>query len=318
MTRLRRRSRLGLCGQSMVEMCLIAPAVVTLAAGGGQVGIIAYGAASVESAARAAARVGAEYPNKSLDFKPTLTVTTYTCGQSPTDTRTEQSVCAAARNAAGLLSGSALTITITYAASISAVPQDVYRAVNSCPGGALETGTVNNLPANTVASISSPAQASASTVLTDSSGNFSICLSAPNASQGNQTTSLNANAVNASGCTFTTSTTVTVATDKTVSPSPVSLTLPATGTCPTPGATPTASGTPAPWTPGAVPTPPPAATCSTSIPDTAYVQVSVSYNAPVFVPFVGKYLESSAGSGSRTVTATQRMQVEPCNMTQGG
>ena len=54
------------------------------------------------------------------------------------------------------------------------------------------------------------------------------------------------------------------------------------------------------------------------MPDTEYVQVTVSYHAPVFVPFVGRYLESPAGSGSRTVTATQRMQVEPCTITQGG
>lgn len=316
---LRNRRRRSL-GQSMVEMCLIAPAVVTLAAGGGQVGIIAYGAASVESAARAAARVGAEYPNKSLDFKVTLNTTTYTCGQTPTDTLTEQSICAAARSAAGLLSGSALTITITYTASISTAPPpgDVVLVANSCPGGALETGTVSGLPAGTVASISSPAQSTSSTVLTDSSGNYSICLNAPNSSQGNQTSSLTASAVNGSGCTFTTSTSITITTSKTVSPSPVNMTLPATGTCPTPNPTPVPTSGTQTFSPGVVPTAPPTPTCSTNIPDTSYVQVRVSYNAPVFVPFVGRYLESSPNSGIRTVTATTRMQVEPCNITQGG
>jgi Flp pilus assembly protein TadG len=304
----------------MVEMCLIAPAVVTLAAGGGQVGIIAYGAASVESAARAAARVGSEYPNKSLDFKTTLNTTTYTCGQTPTDSLTENSICAAARSSAGLLSGSALTVTITYASSISTAPppRDVMLAGNSCPGGALETGTVSNLPSGTVASISSPAQSSASTVLTDSSGNYSICLNAPNNSQGNQTSSLTATAVDGAGCTYSTSTSVTIATDKTVTPSPANMTLPTTGVCPTPVTTPTPTSGTQSFTTGTMPPDPSTPTCSTSIPDTSYVQVSVSYNAPVFVPFVSKYLESSPNSGIRTVTATQRMQVEPCNITQGG
>jgi len=307
-------------GQSMVEMCLIAPALVTLAAGGGQVGIIAYGGASVETAARAAARVGAEYPNKSLDFVATLGVSTYTCGQTPSDTLTEGSVCSAARDAAGLLSGSSFTITVSAASSISAVPPDVVRAGNTCPGGALETGTVGNLPSGTVAAISSPAQATAGTVLTDSTGSYSVCLSAPSNSQGNQTSSLNATAVDNSGCVYSTSTSVVIGTDKSVTPSPADMTLPSGGVCPTPQptATPTASATAQAWTPGPTPTDPPTPTCSTSVPDTEYVQVTVSYHAPVFVPFIGRYLESPSGSGSRTVTATQRMQVEPCSITQGG
>jgi hypothetical protein len=48
------------------------------------------------------------------------------------------------------------------------------------------------------------------------------------------------------------------------------------------------------------------------------VQITVVYHAPVFVPFVGKYLESPVGSGSRAVSATTRMQIEPCSITQGG
>jgi len=225
---LRRRRRSA--GQSMVEMCLVAPALVTLAAGGGQVGIIAYGGASVETAARAAARVGAEYPNKALDFVATLGVSSYTCGQSPADTLTEGSVCSAARDAAGLLSGSSFTIMVTASSSISAAPPDVVRTGNTCPGGALETGTVSNLPVNTVAAISSPAQATAGTVLTDSAGNYSVCLSAPSVSQGNQTSSLTATAVDATGCVYSTSTSVVIGTNKTVTPSPADMTLPLSGT----------------------------------------------------------------------------------------
>jgi Flp pilus assembly protein TadG len=304
----------------MVEMCLIAPALVTLAAGGGQVGIIAYGAASVETAARAAARVAAEYPNKSLDFVATLGLDTYVCGSVAADALTEGSVCSAARGAAGLLAGGSLTVTVTVTSSISMVPGDVVQVTNTCPGGALETGTVSGLPAGTVAAISSPAQATAGTVLSDSTGSYSICLSAPSASQGDQTTSLTATAVDASGCVYSTSVSVVVTTAKTAVPAPADMSLPASGTCPQPQATPspTSYPTPSPWSLGALPTDPPAASCTTTVADTSYVQVTVSYRAPVFVPFVGHYLESPTGSGTRTVSATQRMQVEPCSITQGG
>jgi Flp pilus assembly protein TadG len=320
MTRPRARRRRTV-GQSMVEMCLIAPAMVTLAAGGGQVGIIAYGAASVETAARAAARVASEYPNRSLDFVAGQGTTTYTCGQPISDSATEGSVCSAARSAAGLLSGASLTITVTVSSTISlAPPADVTRLGNTCPGGALETGTVNSLPSGTVATINSPSKASAGTVVSDSLGNYSICLSAPNTSQGDQATSITATAVDGSGCTYNSSVSVTVTTAKSVNPTPADMTLPSTGVCPTPQptATATANPTPSSWAPGPLPSDPATPACSSSVADTSYVQVTVTYHAPVFVPFVGRYLESPAGSGSRAVTATTRMQVEPCTITQGG
>lgn len=333
MTRLRPRrrgARRRSLGQSLVEMSLIAPALVALAAGCGQVGVIAYGAASVETSARAAARVAAEYPNRSLDFVSALGTSTYTCGQTPSDTNTEASVCSAARDSAGLLSGSALSITITSSSSISVAPPpaDVVQLGNTCPGGALETGTVSNLPSGTVATISSPAKASVGTVLSDSTGNYSICLSAPNSSQGDQSSSITATAVDASGCTYNTSVGVTVTTTKTVTPSPANMSLPATGVCPTPVPTPTPTPSPTPtptptptavaWQSNGIPTPAPAAACSTAVSDTSYVQVTVSYSAPVFVPIVGRYFENPQGSGTRVVQAVQRMQVEPCAVTQGG
>jgi Flp pilus assembly protein TadG len=315
----RRRRHRRMLGQSMVELGLVAPALVTLAAGGGQLGVIAYGSASVETAARAAARVATEYPSKSLDFVGSLGQNTYTCGQVAADTQTEDSVCSAARSSAGLLSGSSLTVTVTVSSSISRVPDDVVRTGNTCPGGALETGTVSNLPAGTVAAISSPSQATAGTVVSDSAGNYSICLTTPNSSQGNQNTSITATAVDGSGCVYSTSASLVIGTDKTVTPSPADMTLPATGVCPTPQPTPaTTTSTPPPYTQGPVPTPAPQAACTSTVSDSSYVQVTVSFRAPVFVPFVGRYLESPAGSGGRTVSATQRMQIEPCTVTQGG
>jgi hypothetical protein len=336
--RLRRRARQRTLGQSLVETALIVPAMVTLAAGCGQVGVIAYGAASVETSARSAARVASEYPGKSLDFVGRLGISTYTCGQTPADQATEDSVCSAARSAAGLLSGAALTITVTVTSAISGLPppDDVVRTANYCPGGALETGTVARLPSATVATISSPAKASAATVVSDSLGRYSICLSAPGPDQEGESTTITATAVDASGCTYHSTVAVTVSTRNTVSPSPANITLPTAGTCPTPQ--PRATGTPtpaptatplvptpaiptptaAPWLPTASPTPPPATACATAVSDTSYVRVTVSYQAPVFVPLIGRYFENPAGSGGRTVQASQRMQVEPCTITQGG
>jgi hypothetical protein len=184
-----------------------------------------------------------------------------------------------------------------------------------------------------VATISSPSKASVGTVLSDSVGNYSICLSAPNNAQGNQSSSITATAVDASGCTYNTSVAIVVTTAKTVTPSPGDMTL-GSGVCPsaqptatptpTPSASPTATAVPTaaptgvPWQGGSLPTPAPSATCSSSVSDTSYVQVTVAYTAPVFVPVVGAYFENPHGSGGRVVQATQRMQVEPCAVTQGG
>jgi hypothetical protein len=173
--------------------------------------------------------------------------------------------------------------------------------------------------------MSSPSKATSGTVLSDSAGNYSICLSAPNSSQGNQNSTITATAVDSKGCTYNTSLAVVLTTSKTVTPSPGDMTLPDTGVCPSPQPSPTATPSPTPtpspgpaWQTGPVPTPPPTPACSTSVSDTSYVQITVSYTAPVFVPIIGKYFESPQGSGGRAVSATQRMQVEPCTITQGG
>lgn len=60
------------------------------------------------------------------------------------------------------------------------------------------------------------------------------------------------------------------------------------------------------------------ATCSsqwpTAVPD-GYVNVTVSYNAPVFLPLVGQLFQSS--SGVRLVKSVVSARVEPCTLTQG-
>jgi hypothetical protein len=297
-------------------MSLIAPALVVLLGGAGQIGAIAYGGVTVGTAAREGARIASEYPNRSLDFVSTLGTTAYTCGQSPTDSSTETSVCDAVRSASGLISGSSLTIVVTANHSVSELPTDVVAVSNACPGGATASGTVSNLPSGTVAVLASPSKSTSGTVTSDSTGAYSICLSTPSSTQ--QTT-ITATAVDASGCTYNSSITVTVGHDRSVSPIPANIALPSSGTCPSAAATPAAStATPAPSTPGAVPTPPSAPSCSTVVSDSSYVSVAVSYRVPIFAPFVNRILADTPSGSVRTVTATETMQVEPCGITQGG
>jgi hypothetical protein len=307
----RRRSR----GQALVEMALIAPALIVLLGGAAQIGAIAYGGVTVGTAAREGARIAAEYPNRSLDFVSALGTTVYTCGQNPTDSSTETSVCDAVRSASGLISGGSLTIVVTANHTVSRLPTDIVAVGNPCPGGAAASGTVANLPSGTVAVLASPSKSTSGTVTSDSTGAYTICLSAPS---GSQQTTITATAVDASGCTYNSSITVTVD-RKSVTPSPANITLPTSGSCPTAAPTPAGStATPAPSTPGAVPTPATAPACSTVVSDSSYVSVSVSYRVPIFAPFVNRMLADTPSGSVRTVTATETMQVEPCSITQGG
>ena len=308
-----RRRRVGAAGQAMVELAILAPLLIALTTGATQVGSIAYSDVTVDTAAREGARIASEAPNKSLDFVPTLNLTSYTCGGATQDALTEASVCEAVRGASGLISGSSLTITVSVSGNISARPRHLILAANPCPAGALASGVVSGLPTGTVATMASPSKSSSGAVTTDSSGNYSMCLS------GSGATSITATAVDASGCVYSTSLSVSIA-GKVVTPTPGSMTLPASGVCPTPAPTPVPTATPTPTpvpTNGPVPTPPPSRACSTVVSDTSYVQVAVTYHVLIFVPFVNRFFEDSPGAGTKTVTATQRMQLEPCAITQG-
>jgi Flp pilus assembly protein TadG len=59
------------------------------------------------------------------------------------------------------------------------------------------------------------------------------------------------------------------------------------------------------------------ASCSqwpTAVTD-GYVRVTVSYNAPVFLPLVGQFFQTSPGV--RQVTSVVSARVDPCSLTQG-
>jgi hypothetical protein len=51
------------------------------------------------------------------------------------------------------------------------------------------------------------------------------------------------------------------------------------------------------------------------VPAASYVSVTVSYQVPVFVPFLNLGL-SDPGKGYRTVSATETMRIDPCGIGQ--
>jgi Flp pilus assembly protein TadG len=58
--------------------------------------------------------------------------------------------------------------------------------------------------------------------------------------------------------------------------------------------------------------------CQTNWPNSVadgYVQVTVSYDSPIFVPLIGQIFQSSPGV--RRVSAVVSARVEPCTLTQG-
>jgi hypothetical protein len=48
---------------------------------------------------------------------------------------------------------------------------------------------------------------------------------------------------------------------------------------------------------------------------TMYMQIDVTYPVPIFVPFVGSLFANA--NGSRNVTISQVIRIEPCGLTQG-
>jgi Flp pilus assembly protein TadG len=289
-------------GQALIEMALIAPFLLMLLGGATQIGTIAYGLVSVDTAAREGARVASENPHTALD---TLAGSPYSCTANDSNP-----ICIAVRNASGQLDGSRLAITITSPSTLSLVPTDVLRASNPCSSSeATLTGVVSNLPTGAgSATVQGSTGGSRAAVSTGSNGAYTLCLT-----PGSQVVTATAFG---SGCDYGDAARLTVAAGLT---SAQDFSLPAS--CPTPP--PLSSATPAPTaTPGATPfpsaTPVPGASCpsETRVTDQQYVTVTVSFPVAVFVPFAG-FLGDPGNPRQRTVTSSVTMEIEPCTLTQG-
>jgi len=175
------------------------------------------------------------------------------------------------------------------------------------------TGVVSGMPGGTPATVTAT---TGETQPTDNSGNFSICVKA-NGSTSSQTLTAQVGSVSCGGYSGS------------VGPFPVSgggaytenITVTAEPACPTP--TPTASPTPTPSptatpTPGATPSPTagPTVNCPPeTVSDTGFIEVTVAYPSPVFVPFIGAIFQTQPGS--RLLTSSVTEAIEPCTLTEG-
>lgn len=330
----RAASRLAGRGQALVEMALVAPILVVLLLAGAQVGEIAYGEVSVDTAAREGARAGALAPNSALSSAGSTWYsggnTSHRCTTADfTAGLTGNPICIAVLNTRGLLASSAFTTNPCSDASqacvtITVIGANGLRSENVGPPVAhLDSSTCNNSQAVIAGTVSggpsaSPATISASTGETqpsDSTGAFSICVKA-NGSTSTQTLTAQVGTVSCGGYSGS------------LGPFAVShggaytenITVSAEPACPTPTPGPTATPTPTPTpTPTAGPTPSaapgPSVTCATqTVPDSDYLQVTVAYPIPVFVPIVGSIFQTQPGL--RQVTATVTYAIEPCTLTQ--
>jgi TadE-like protein len=185
-------------GQSLVELALVAPILVAMLLAAAQVGSIAFGLVSIDSAAREGARAGALAPNFSLkDYSTnttwyTIATTTHQCNTLDfgTPTTAGNPICEAVLNSSGTLNQSLFTTNpcasaqeacvtisvkpVTGLLSMQVVPHAARLEASSCLGSnATVTGVVSGMPSGQTATITAT---TGETQPTDTAGDFSICI----------------------------------------------------------------------------------------------------------------------------------------------
>lgn len=195
-------------GQSLVELALVAPILVVMLLGAAQVGSIAFGLVSIDTAAREAARAGAVAPNCTIKSGFTAGCNTGTPWAAAITTTnqshqcnavdfTTNPVCEAALDSAGTLNQSLFTnnpcadalqgcVTITLVPPANLVsmqvppsPQTAHLDGSSCNGSnATVTGVVSGIPATPPGQTATVTSATGDVQPTNTSGNFSICVRA--------------------------------------------------------------------------------------------------------------------------------------------
>ena len=161
----RRRSR----GQALAEIALAGPLLLVLLVGSAQVGVIAYGNVTMDTAAREGARIASEAPVNATNFSAASSVNGNSAtfnGCSSAATSSNYAVQAVCRNV-GILDTSKVSVTITKNIDVTAYGADsgIHLASfhmgtggGNCTGGyKLMSGTVdfttNNVPSGTTATI---------------------------------------------------------------------------------------------------------------------------------------------------------------------
>jgi hypothetical protein len=313
----------------LVEFALAAPFVLVLVAGGGQVGALAYGMVTLDTAAREGARIGSEKPaNSLLTAAGNAPGFTYQCSYATDSQPTGNPICQAVYGAMGLLDKTKVRVKVTTNLTVSSlvVRDDVIRISSTptpapCGSDAEVDGTVvmpgGTAPTQAVSISSNAAGTVTSATVAAGTTSYRLCLKVQS-----HTTQINATIAPVGCGGYAGQTTVNI-TDNSSPYTAATITLAANACAtptptPTPTATPTPTSTPAPTpTPVSTPlsTPPPFACSNTSASTTTFFSVYIEYDVPVFVPFVDRIFSSS--NGMRTVNATVAQRVEPCGITQG-
>lgn len=349
-----RRLRPRTLGQALVETALVAPFLVMLLLGGAQVGSIAYDQVSLDTAAREGARAGAASPTGAV-FSTALNARWYSAGNPATYTYTCKAadfpvnpVCVGVVNSAGFLTQNlftsnpcgaqqgCVTITVVPPSSLQAqrrgppalrlvsAPETAPEAASgkSCtPGNQMEVdGTVSGIPSGQPAGalVDTKNSAGAPNNLTSSTPTYSWCVNASKTAS-NDTITAQIGPVGCGG--YTGSVTVSVTAggspatgDITVSAEPACTTS-TTSTTTTSSSTTTSSTTTSTTTSSAL-TGPATGCVDHPVDDSYYFTVSVTYPAPVFIPFINNIFQTS--SGVRMITASVTFPVDPCTMTDFG
>jgi len=299
----------------LVEASIVAPFLLVLLTGAGQVGAVTYGLVQVDTAAREGARVGAQSPYASLNSISS----SYTCS-SPSD---PNPICGAAYSSAGLLDKTQLTVTIAVPVTLSRLPDDIVRVASNpqqpCNGsqgrvsGSVTYGGVA-IPDSWAVAVSSDGPGTPFQIVTG--GVYVLCAAASPPLQ-------NLSAVATSspdGCTYSavfSNVSLAKNTQYIYNFALIQSNCPAS--TPTPSPTPTPTPTPA-TSISLSATPPPAVTCRADqvVTYPTYFSVTVSYPVTIFVPFVNRYFGDAPpkDASKRTVSSTVTMQVEPCTFTQ--
>lgn len=332
--RLRPRTR----AQAMVEFALAAPFVLLLVLGAGQLGAVAYGMVSTDTAAREGARYGALHPKTSL-LASSWGGSSYQCNWAVDSPNTPggNPICQAVYSSSGLLDASRFSVTITTDVPVytTGVPPDVIRVASPAP-----TPSPTSLPCvsdaevdGTVALSDGSAATQTITVTANGQGTVHMAFVQPGSTSFRLCLAVNShsqtlNAVMGSGCpgSWAGQATVNITQNNRIyTPSPNPLVL-SPVVCPTATPTPTPTPPPSPSptptavataTPTAFPTdsPPAPFSCTDSGSTTGYFTVTVRYPVSIFVPLIGAMVGDSGNATQRTVQATVTERVEPCTIT---
>lgn len=321
-------------GQALVETALIAPVLVLVLIGGAQVGSIAYDQVSLDTAAREGARAGVAAPNTAVTSMVTNSYwypssSTYTCQAADFTGSPANPICDGVLSSSGLLdktqfSNGSATVTITVVpqsglASHATRPSAHVAGTQACnPGKYAEvTGTVTFPSGQTQATLSDTA--GDTSTISSTSLTYIFCVST--SSKGTLQTVTAVSPPNTACGGYTWSVNLPLAYPGQVFTYNIS--FHAEPTCPTTTTSSTTSTTGSSSTSSSTSTTTTSSTSlsttstrscdATQVPDQYYFTVTVSYQAPVFVPFINQLFQS--GPGVRTIHASVTYPIEPCTMT---